>query len=113
MRIRKSLVTLTLDRIALKARCECSTQILVELCDDLISAEELLNDEVRGFVVVELGRISEELALPEDQVAKVHLKKIQQELIGEFAPNREQIQQLRERSLLEIDGDAGHGSFPA
>ncbi len=108
MRTRKPLIQLILDHIAFKARCECSTQIFSELCDDLISAEELKDGEVRNFVIVALDQIAEDLTYSDQQVARDHLKKIKQELIVEFASDDDRARLLREQSLLE-GGDA----FPA
>jgi hypothetical protein len=113
VKTRKPLIKLILDRIEQKARCECSTQIFGELCDDLVSAEELRDEHVQKMVIGELDRMIEELQRPSEDIPNRHLKKIRQEIIDTFVLDQEQKQHFRERTLLEIDGDAGYGSYPA
>ncbi|EKD23827.1 MAG: hypothetical protein ACD_81C00174G0004 [uncultured bacterium] len=81
MRNRKPLIVLILERIALKARCECSTQIFAELCDDLLSAEELTDGTIRADAVIRLERMISELNHPSEQIAKTHLEKIRREIV--------------------------------
>lgn len=66
-----------LDRIEQKARCQYSTQIFVELCDDLRSSE--MTEAERGTILARIDRMLTELPNPEEQVAKDHLGKLRQE----------------------------------
>lgn len=67
-----------LARIEQKARCECSTQILIELGDDLKRSE--MTEAERGAIVAELDRIISELRHVDEQVAKRYLEMIRQEI---------------------------------